>query len=125
MFFASRPQQRNSHYSLSIQFANLYHDSKNSTNDEIKLLSEWGQSLEKMGVKTSFKPLCVTEDPEFSPTPLQITNDKFEERQKKDRMVALNVQWIREQMLSHDLETKISLQTRVSSESNSDGTCNL
>ena len=94
-FFASLPQDRNSSYQLCIQFANLYHEKSASTVDEIKHLAAWSQSLKDINVVADLKPLCVTKDPEFNPTNLDISCDKIiRKRERKDKEVERHVQQI-------------------------------
>ena len=121
-FFASLPRNKDSQYSLCIHFANLYHENKSSANTIIQQLAEWSQSFEEIGVRTTFKPFCVTKDPEFAHTPLGITHEKFKEREVKDNNVTLHVQQIEELLktddLSHELQKKLSLNPKVR-----DGVC--
>ena len=114
-FFASLPRNKDSQYSLCVQFANLYHESKSSANTIVQELAEWGQSFAEIGVRTVFKPFCVTKDPEFARTPLGITHEKFKEREMKDNDVTLHVQQIEELLKTDDLSRefkKLSLKPR-------------
>ena len=113
-FFTSLPRHKDSHYSLCIQFANLYHESKSSSDAIIQQLVEWGRSFEEIGVRTVFKPFCVTKDPEFDRTALGIIHEKFKEREVKDNDVSSHVQQIEELLkaenLSHEFKKKLSLK---------------